>query len=232
LIKKVRAKIRNTFLAGLLVLIPTAITIYSFYFVFSKLNSLLTLDRLTWIVNLFGLELPPSFNIPFFSLITTIVMILLVGLITTSYGGRKVVTSLEKVLEKVPLFRTIYQASKNIMEALANPEKNSFRQVVLLEYPRKGIYAVGFVTSDTPKGIDDLKSDERLVNVFVPTAPNPTSGFLVILPKKDVIPLDISTEEGFRLIISAGTISPDNIRVLAHRLNGEETRDPTVGKVE
>ena len=232
MIGRARAKVRNTFLAGLLVLIPTAITIYAFYFVFSKLNNMLTLPRLTKIVNLFGLELPASFGIPFLSVIATIVLIFLVGLITTSYVGKKIVESLEKALEKVPLFRTIYQASKNIIEALANPEKNAFRQAVLLEYPRKGIYAVGFVTADAPKGIDDLQSDAHLVNVFVPTAPNPTSGFLVIIPKKDVIPLDISIEEGFRLIISAGTVSPENIRVLAPRLNGVDTKDSMTEKVE
>lgn len=219
----IRRKFRNTFIAGLLVLIPTAITIYAFYFVFSKLNNLLTLPRLTKIVNLFGLELPASFDIPFLSFFATIILIFLVGLFTTSYVGKKIVESLEKALDKVPLFRTIYQASKNIMEALADPEKNSFRQVVLLEYPRKGIYAVGFVTRDAPAGIDELNKEDHLVNVFVPTAPNPTSGFLVILPRKELLPLNVSVEEGFRLIISAGTISPDDIRVLSSEIGKPES---------
>ncbi len=157
------------------------------------------------------------------SFFATIVLIFLVGLFTTSYVGKKIVQSLEKALDKVPLFRTIYQASKNIMEALADPEKNSFRQVVLLEYPRKGIYAVGFVTRDAPSGIDELNKEDHLVNVFVPTAPNPTSGFLVILPRKELLPLNVSVEEGFRLIISAGTISPDDIRVLSSEIGKPES---------
>ncbi len=229
---KVRTKLRNTFIAGLLVLIPTAITIYAFYFVFSKLNNLLTLPRLTKIVSLFGVDLPASFDIPFLSVIATIILIFLVGLLTTSYVGKKIIQSLEKALDRVPLFRTIYQATKNIMEAIANPDKNAFRQVVLLEYPRKGIYAVGFITSDTPRGIDELDEKDHLVNVFVPTAPNPTSGFLVILPKKELVALDLSIEEGFRLIISAGTISPKNINIMPKRLNDTEEHRPAAEKIE
>lgn len=222
MLRKIRHKIRNTFIAGLLVLIPTAITIYAFYFLFSKLNNLITISRLTKLLNLFGLELPAQLHVPFFSTIVSILFVLLVGVVTTSIAGKRIISLLEKILDKVPLFRTIYQASKNILESIANPDKNAFRQVVLLEYPRKGIYAVGFITSDTPKGIDDLDSENHLVNVFVPTAPNPTSGFLVILPRKDVIPLDISIEVGFRLIISAGTISPDNINIVAPRQNVDD----------
>lgn len=230
---KIKKKIRNTFLAGLLVLIPTAITIYVFYLIFSKLNNILTVPRLTKVVNLFGYQLPPYLNIPFLSLITTIILIFVVGLLTTSYGGRKIIQSLEKVLDKVPLFRTIYQASKSALEVLANPEKNAFRQVVLVEFPRKGAYTVGFVTGETPTAKDQLpRTEERMVNVFVPTAPTPTQGFMLILHREELVPLDVSVEEGFRLVISAGAISPKDFKVVFPGVGRGKDDAPVAGKIE
>lgn len=213
---RIRNKTRNIFIAGLLVFIPTSVTVYVFYLVFSKFNNVLTAPRLSKLVNLFGGQLPPYLNIPFLSIITIIILIFLLGLITTSYGGKRAVQSVESALDKIPLFRTIYQGSKSIMEALASPEKNAFRQVVLVEFPTKGTYAVGFITGDSPKGIHQtVDEEESMVNVFIPTVPNPTTGFLLMFPRKKLHPLNITAEEGFRLVLSAGTISPKDIHVIS-----------------
>jgi uncharacterized membrane protein len=129
------------------------------------------------------------------------------GLIVTNVIGRKTIQLGEKLLSKVPLVWNIYHSSKQLMESISVSGKKAFRQVVLVEYPRKGIYTLGFLTSDA-RGEVQMVTEKETVNIFVPTTPNPTSGVLIVVPKGDLIPLSMSIEEGIKVVVSGGMVVP------------------------
>lgn len=197
------AKLRNYFLAGILVTAPIAITIYVVW-VFLKF-----LDRkITPII-------PYSYNpntylpvdIPGLGLIIAITFFIVVGWLTRNYFGRVLVRMSENIVERVPVINTIYGAIKQIFETVMASKSDAFKEVVMFEYPRKGIWVLGFVTGATKGEVQSLTSNDT-VNIFLPTTPNPTSGFLLFLPKKDVIYLKMSVEEGIKMIVSGGIITP------------------------
>ncbi|MBD3319798.1 MAG: DUF502 domain-containing protein [Chitinivibrionales bacterium] len=185
--------LKKYFASGLLVVVPIALTVYI----------LMILIKFT--DRLFPISFLP-FYIPGFGVIITLCIILLVGIITTNYLGKKLVALGEFIIARIPLVKEIYNSIKQISEAMFAMEDTSFRRVVLIEYPRRGIYTMVFVTGIT-KGEIQAKTKQKLLNVFVPTTPNPTSGFYLMVPETDVIELGMSTEEGFRLIISGGMAS-------------------------
>ena len=131
----------------------------------------------------------------------------IIGFITTGLLGRMFSTFFEKILSKMPVLRNIYSGLKQLFETILSQKSNSFREVVLIEYPREGIWAMGFLTGDT-KGEVNRKTKNQMVNIFLPTTPNPTSGFLLFVPKKDIIRLSMTVEEGIKMIISAGMLTP------------------------
>jgi len=189
------AKLRNYFITGIVVLVPIGITLYLTKFFISISSKLIPY------------ELNPNnylpFAIPGLEIFLSIIFITFIGGLSLSFIGKKILQVFNDLLKKIPILRTIYSAIGQMTETLA-PKKGSKKSVVLIEYPRKGSWAVGFATKDN-EGEISQKTNNKLVNVFVPTTPNPTSGFLLMFPKDEVIYLDMSFEEASKFIVSAGT---------------------------
>ena len=197
--KSIFAKIRNNFIAGIVVLIPIGITLY------------LTLFLIKISGKVIPKEINPNnylpFDIPGVEILIALIIITLIGWLSLSFIGKKFFDLFNIVLKKIPILRTIYSAIGQMTESFTKTD-NKQKSVVLLEYPRKGVWAVGFATKEN-EGLIKEKIKEELVNVFVPTTPNPTSGFLLLVPKKDLIFLDISFEQASKFIVSAGTVNID-----------------------
>ena len=196
--RSIFAKIRNYFIAGVVVLIPIGITVYLTIFFISITSKILPK------------EINPNhylpYDIPGIEILTSVILITLIGWLSLSFLGRKLLVILNTVLKRIPILRTIYSAIGQMTETFTNTDKKG-KNVVLVEYPRKGSWAVGFATRDNTGEITD-KTKRDLVNVFVPTTPNPTSGFLLMFPKDEVIYLNMSFEEASKFIVSAGTSNP------------------------
>ena len=192
------AKLRNYFITGVVVLVPIGITFYLIKFFISVSPKLIPRN-----INPNN-YLP--FSIPGLEIFLSIIFITIIGGLSLSFIGKKILQLFNDLLKKIPILRTIYSAIGQMAETLA-PKRKSKKSVVLVEYPRKGSWAVGFATKDN-KGEISKKIDKKLVNVFVPTTPNPTSGFLLMYPKDEVIYLDMNFEEASKFIISAGTSDP------------------------
>jgi len=197
--KSLFSKLRNNFIAGIVVLIPIGITLY------------LTIFIIRISGNVIPKEINPNnylpFDIPGVEILIALFLITFIGWLSLSFLGKKFFEVFNNFLKKIPILRTIYSAIGQMTESFTKSD-NSEKSVVLLEYPRKGIWVVGFATKEN-KGIIKNKVNEDLVNIFVPTTPNPTSGFLLMLPKKDLIYLDVSFEQASKFIVSAGTTNID-----------------------
>jgi uncharacterized membrane protein len=195
--KSIFIKLRNYFITGAIVLIPIGITIYLTLFIV-RISS-----------NFLPRKINPNnylpFDIPGIEILITIILITLIGSLSLSFLGKKILEIFNNVLKKIPILRTIYSAVGQLTETFTQSNESK-KSVVILEYPRKGIWVVGFSTKENTGEISK-KTKEELVNIFVPTTPNPTSGFLLMVPKKDLIYLDMSFEEASRFIVSAGTSS-------------------------
>jgi len=191
-------RLRNNFIAGVVVLIPIGIIIYLTLFIV-KISSII-LPK----------ELNPNnylpYDIPGVEIIISIILITFIGMLSLSFIGKKLLEIFNNILKKIPILRTIYPAFVQMIGMFTKGDKNT-KNVVLVEYPRKGSWAVGFATKENTSEMRN-KTKQNLVNVFVPTTPNPTSGFLLMFPKEDVIYLDISFEEASRFIVSAGASEP------------------------
>ncbi len=194
------AKLRNYFITGIVVLVPIGITLYLTKF-FISISSKLIPEGIN----------PNSylpFLIPGLEIFLAVIFITLIGYLSLSFIGKKILQIFNDLLKKIPILRTIYSAIGQMAETFA-PKRKSKKSVVLIEYPRKGSWAVGFATKDN-KGEISKKTNQNLVNVFVPTTPNPTSGFLLMFPKEELVYLDMSFEEASKFIVSAGTSNPKN----------------------
>ena len=196
--KSLALKLRNYFFTGVVVLIPIGFTLY------------LTKILISISSKLIPSEINPNsylhFSIPGLEIFLTIIFITFVGGLSLSFLGKKFLQIVDDLFKKIPILRTIYSAIGQMTDSFTQ-KKNNKKSVVLIEYPRKGTWAVGFATKDN-KGEIKNKTNRDLVNVFVPTTPNPTSGFLLMFPKEDVIYLNISFEEASKFIVSAGTSNP------------------------
>ena len=193
--KSIFSSIRNNFIAGIVVLIPIGITFY------------LTLFIIRISGRIIPKEINPNnylpFNIPGVEIIIALLVITFIGWLSLSFLGKKFFEFFNNILKKIPILRTIYSAIGQMTETFTKSDSKQ-KSVVLLEYPRKGIWAVGFATKEN-EGIIKSKVGEDIMNVFVPTTPNPTSGFLLMVPKKELIFLDVSFEQASKFIVSAGT---------------------------
>ena len=194
------ARLRNYFITGIVVLVPIGITLY------------LT----TFFISISSKLIPPGINpnnylpfaIPGLEILLSVIFITLIGGLSLSFIGKKFLQLFNDLLKKIPILRTIYSAIGQMTETFA-PKKGSKKSVVLIQYPRKGSWAVGFATKEN-KGEISKKTNTELVNVFVPTTPNPTSGFLLMFPKSEIVYLDMTFEEASKFIVSAGTSNPKN----------------------
>ena len=196
--RSIFARIRNYFIAGVVVLIPIGITVYLTIFLISISTKILPK------------EINPNhylpYNIPGVEILTAVVLITLIGWLSVSFLGKKLLNLFNNILKKIPILRTIYSAIVQMTETFTNKDEDK-KNVVLVEYPRKGSWAVGFATKKN-SGEITKKTNKKLINVFVPTTPNPTSGFLLMFPEDEVIYLDLSFEEASKFIVSAGTSNP------------------------
>ena len=196
--RSIFAKVRNNFIAGIVVLIPIGITIYLTLFIISISSKILPK------------EINPNhylpYEIPGVEIIITLILITLIGWLSLSFIGKRMLSLLNSILKRIPILRTIYSALGQMTETFTKTDKEK-KNVVLVEYPRKGSWAVGFATKENSGEISD-KLKKNLINVFVPTTPNPTSGFLLMFPKEEVIYLDLTFEEASKFIVPAGTTNP------------------------
>lgn len=196
------ARLRGWFLTGLLVLGPTTITLYVVFKLLRTLDSLL--GRYIKIPALTTTWLPEG-RVPGLGIVAMFLLILVAGALATSLAGTGALAAWERVLTRLPLARIIYSATKSLGEAFLSGRRTAFRQVLLVEYPRPGVWVIGFRSADPPAELSQ-KAGVRLVSVFVPNTPNPTSGYFRLLPETSVKPLDLTIEQAFKLIASAGVV--------------------------
>ena len=190
------SKLRNYFITGIVVLVPIGITLYLTKFFISISSKLIP-------YNLNPNNYLP-FAIPGLEILLSVIFITIIGGISLSFIGKRILKLVNDLFKRIPILRTIYSAIGQMTESLAPNKRNNKKSVVLIQYPRKGSWAVGFATKDN-KGEISKKTNSDLVNVFVPTTPNPTSGFLLMFPKDEIIYLDMTFEEASKFIVSAGT---------------------------
>lgn len=212
-----KSVLRKYMLTGLLVLVPIFLTAWVF------LGIMRWTDRaLRLIPAPYRPEALLGFHIPGLGLILSVCIIFVIGALVANVAGRKLVSTGERILEKIPLLRWFYFSSKQILEAIFISGQDSFRRAILVEYPRKGIYSIGFVTGEA-LGQFEKHIPARSYTVFVPTTPNPTSGYLIVVPEEEAVPLDWTVDEAFRVIISAGVIMPGQGGVKIAEVAGGKT---------
>ncbi len=209
-----KRRIRNIFITGLLITLPIAFTIFILNFLFKTLDNWLSpmiTKLLIWarVPEWAGIPIPDpeKYRIPGLGVIMTIIFIFLIGVLTRSFLGSKLVQLGEMIVDRIPFVRNIYTGVKQIVTTIANADTKAFRKVVILEFPRKGLYSMGFITTENRGEVQAL-TEENVVNVFVPTTPNPTSGFLIFAPQNEVTELSMTVEEGIKFIISCGIVTP------------------------
>ncbi len=213
-------QLRRYFVAGLIVWIPLGVTIFIGRFIVLQMDK-----TLRFVPKEYLPETWLGFAIPGLGVILTLLLVLITGLLVANFVGRSMVGVWESLLERIPIVRSIYSAAKKFVEIVFSDSGQSFKKVLLIEYPRKGIYSLAFQTA-TNLGEVQERMGEAVVCTFVPTTPNPTSGYIIIVPKKDIIELDMEVDEAFKMIVSLGVVIPawrkDQIGELPLELPKEE----------
>lgn len=199
----IKRLLRKYFLTGLLVVVPVSVSFFVLKFVTDKLDDLIAhlpanLHPQTYI----------PFPVPGLGLIITVLVVLIVGIITTNFIGKYFVGLGERIVDKIPLIGSIYVLAKQVLQTVFSQDKDSFKKVVMVEYPRKGLYSIGFVTG-VARGEIQENTDDKVLNIFIPTSPNPTSGYLIMVPEKDIISLEMDVEVAFKLILSGGMVTSE-----------------------
>ena len=199
-------RLRNYFISGLLFWIPLALSVLVIKFFLEVVNNLVPPQLLPETLLKLDTTIPGS------GIILVILIILITGALVTNILGRKLVDLWERALNKIPGFRNIYNALKKISSTVLNTSSDSFRKAFLIQYPSKGIWVIAFQSGDYEGEVKKIIGED-VINLFVPTTPNPTSGFFVMMPKKDAYELQMSVEEAFKLVISAGVVTPENLKI-------------------
>ena len=199
-------RLRNYFISGLLFWIPLALSVIVIKFFLELINSLVPQKYLPEVIFKLDTTIPGS------GIILVLLVILITGVLVTNILGRKLVALWEKVLNKIPGFRNVYNVLKKVSDTVFNTSTESFRKAFLIQYPSKGIWVIAFQSGDY-RGEAKSIIGEEIMNLFVPTTPNPTSGFFVMMAKKDAFELDMSVEEAFKLVISAGVVTPNSVKI-------------------
>jgi len=199
-------RLRNYFISGLLFWIPLALSVIVIKFFLELVNNLIPQKYLPEAIFKLDTTIPGS------GIILVLIVILITGVLVTNILGRKLVALWETVLNKIPGFRNVYNVLKKVSDTVFNTSTESFRKAFLIQYPSKGIWVIAFQSGDY-KGEAESIIGEEIMNLFVPTTPNPTSGFFVMMAKKDAFELDMSVEEAFKLVISAGVVTPKLVNI-------------------
>tara|TARA_A200000113_G_scaffold151633_1_gene136620 strand:+ start:2818 stop:3447 length:630 start_codon:yes stop_codon:yes gene_type:complete len=203
---KLLTRLRNYLISGLLFWIPLILTIIVIKFFLEFINSLVPQEYLPEAI--FNLDT----SIPGSGIILLFLIILITGILVTNILGRRLVALWEKLLNRIPGFRNIYNILKKVSDTIFNRSSQSFKKAFLIQYPSKGIWVIAFQSGDY-RGEAESIIGEETINLFVPTTPNPTSGFFILIPKKDTFELDISVEDAFKLVISAGVVTPNSVKI-------------------
>ncbi|MDP7037932.1 MAG: DUF502 domain-containing protein [Myxococcota bacterium] len=203
---------KRTFITGLVIILPIVITLWVVKFIVIQTTSVLT-PAIHNLIASFGLgtlidTASIKYLIMFLSLVLTLLVIYFVGLIGGTVIGKQLLVWFERLLMQVPVVRSVYSAVRQFLDTFSRSDGSAFRKVVMVEYPRKGLWTLALLTADT-KGEIQSKLPQEMLSVFVPTTPNPTSGWLLLVPKDDVIELEMSVDEAFKLIISGGVLTPE-----------------------
>ena len=199
-------RLRNYFISGLLFWIPLALSVIVIKFFLELVNNLIPQKYLPEAIFKLDTTIPGS------GIILVLLVILITGVLVTNILGRKLVALWEKVLNKIPGFRNIYNVLKKVSDTVFNTSTDSFRKAFLIQYPSKGIWVIAFQSGDYRDEAESIIGEE-IMNLFVPTTPNPTSGFFVLIAKKDAFELDMSVEDAFKLVISAGVVTPKSVKI-------------------
>ena len=207
---KLNPRIRNVFITGLLITLPIALTYFILQFLFKNLDALSPV--FTKVLIDLGAPIPEGYRIPALGLVITLLIVLAVGWFTTNFFGKRLILLGENIVGKIPFVRRIYKGSKQVVQSIAHADTRAFRKVVLIEFPRRGMLAIGFVTGEARGEVQKNTCDDVL-NVFVPTMPNPTSGFLVFAPPEELTEIDMSIEDGVKYVVSGGIVSTERLKI-------------------
>ena len=199
-------RLRNYFISGLLFWVPLALSVIVIKFSLELINKLVPTKYIPETLFNLNTDFPGS------GIVLVLIIILITGVIVSNFLGRKLVELWEKILNKIPGFRNVYKVLKKVSDTVFNSSTESFRKAFLIQYPSKGIWVIAFQSGDY-KGEAESIIGEEMINLFVPTTPNPTSGFFVMMPIKDAFELDMSVEEAFKIVISAGVVTPDSLNI-------------------
>lgn len=201
------ARLRTYFLAGILITAPISITFYLAWLFIDFVD-----DKITPLVpEAYNPNSYLPFAVPGLGLVIVLVSLTLIGALTAGFVGRGITKVYDRLLNRMPVIRGLYKALKQILETVLAQQSNAFREAVLVEYPRRGLWAVAFITGTTEGEVQHL-TEEECINIFLPTTPNPTSGFLLFVPKTDLVPLTMSVEEAIKMVISGGIVTPPDRR--------------------
>lgn len=189
-------RLRNYFITGTIIIFPLFGTVYVLVLLFRTLDGILggLIRRYAGI------------SVPGLGLVATLALVLLTGLVGTNFIGRRFIAAGERILERIPIARSVYVTLKQVIDSFVSHDRNAFKQVVLVEYPRKGVYSVGFLTGAAREEAQ-ITGGQKMLNVFLPSTPNPTTGWLVLVPEDQIVPVDLSVEDGLKLVISAGMVN-------------------------
>ena len=204
------SRLRAYFFAGILVTAPIGITLYLTWLIIDFIDGQVT----PLIPARYNPETYLPFGVPGLGLIVAVIFLTLVGALTAGLVGRWLIRLFDRLMQRMPVVRNIHSALKQILETVLAQQSKAFRQVVLIEYPRRGMWALGFITGDTVGEVQHLTEDD-VVNVFLPTTPNPTSGFLLFVPRSEVFVLSMTVEEGIKMVVSGGLVTPPDRRPAA-----------------
>ncbi|HYH46197.1 MAG TPA: DUF502 domain-containing protein [Thermoanaerobaculia bacterium] len=221
-----RTRLRNLLLGGLLILAPAYLTIYVLLLLFRFMDGIFAplIDK-----TLATFLEEPGIHIPGLGILLTLLVILFLGWLSTRVLGRQMIDGVEAFIRRIPVVRSVYGATKGVLEAVSRDQADAFKRVVLVEYPRRGMYGIAFVTGG-PSRWGPAPHDEELVSVFVPTTPNPTSGYLLLVPERDLIEVPMTIEEGVRMVVSGGILPPPMIVAQAQSQTERDTTAELVGR--
>ncbi|MBL4615776.1 MAG: DUF502 domain-containing protein [Magnetovibrio sp.] len=208
----VMGKLRGYFIAGILITAPISITVYLGWLFISFVDG-----RVMPLIPVkFNPETYLPYSLPGLGVVVVVVGLVFIGAFTAGFMGRFFQRQGDRVMSKVPVLRGVYKALKQILETVLAQQSNAFREAVLVEYPRRGMWVIAFITGKTTGEVQSVTEDE-VINLFIPTTPNPTSGFLIFVPKEDIVPLSMKVEEAIKMVISGGIVTPPDHRSIAEQ---------------